>query len=213
MQIPRGIPFLDCSIQRMCHHVLCFLLGKFNIQRSQLGNRRKESVEIHFYVSVNLDTEVLLNDGIQQIHTAEHICRVNSVCPVTGNRNIHVTHQRRQINLVRLCVDAADNHRVGTGASVFPFPAVLSDNQNILDIIIREDVRIYPCQIYVVPAFRRCVYRLQAGNVRRIFRPVHMIHLSQKVRHIEHGNAAYGCQKNYNNCNNFLDHSFFLMKN
>ena len=102
------------------------------------GQCADEAVKIHFHIAVDGNAEVLCDDLVQQLHAAEQVGRVDPVVAVARNGHVHIAHQRGKNDLPRFRIDAADDHAVGA-LTFFSHPAVLADQQDILDRVVLHD--------------------------------------------------------------------------
>ena len=113
--------------------VICFCLGKLQINSAHLIYQNLEYLEIHFHISVNLYSKILSQCLIQKIHAAVCISCIDPCAGISRNCHIKISHKRSKAYGLLIFIKCCKNHGIRTLAGL-SFPFVLSDQQNTLYI-------------------------------------------------------------------------------
>ena len=118
-------------------HEGCFLRSQLHVNAAQIVDDLHELAKAHFHVVVNHNTEVLIQRLVQQVHTAQHIGRIDLLLVVAGDLDIQVSHEGSKGDGVLLGVDGHQNH----GIRSFPdtLQRVLAHQQNVGNILSLDD--------------------------------------------------------------------------
>ena len=154
---------LEAPVRIGLRKVVHLVLIELDINIPDFGHDVDKALEVHLDVAVDRNAEALLDRVIEELHAAVLVGRVDAVVAVALNWHVEVTHDRAERDLLRLCIDAADDHRIGPRPAL-PRPCVLADEEDVPDILVIDDaVRLIPCDLVRVDRIGPCISLVVKG--------------------------------------------------
>ena len=109
---------------------LHFIIGQFHIHPVHRIHQVGKCLEIHYRITVHIDSQILLHRLQKKLGPAEGIGRVQTVALSSRNIHIHITQQGGHMNRPRLITDGKKYH--GIRSSFIPCcPGIASYKQDV----------------------------------------------------------------------------------
>ena len=114
--------------------IIYLLLRKSHVNPAAGINKRRCAGEIDYHEFLYIQPEKVVYRVHAEGNSADRICGIYPVPPVTFYRNVGITEEGNQLDLLCPLVERSNDYRVAAPALLLNIARVGSENENVLDI-------------------------------------------------------------------------------
>ena len=122
--------------------VIGFHIVEIDAHGAQKLEQIHEPPEVQFQIVVDVDAEILLDGPGKKINASVHVGGVQQSFLPVGEGHIQIPHEGDDAHLIGGGIDTEDHHAVRAHLFLVILPPVLADQQDILDLIVTDDIRL-----------------------------------------------------------------------